>query len=157
MSERESMSIEQLRNQYIVMFGHEPTERSVLDQIESQLSIALPSDFREISSFYSGGIVGGISHHAIETSGPANNIVEETIRMRKTVKLPHSMMVLAEPPASLIVLLTEPTKDQPAVIWLDSIDVSRLDKLESLHNPQVWNSYADFFGFLLDREAEERA
>lgn len=151
------MSIDQMQNRYIAMFGHEPVEQGALDQIESLLGVVLPGDFREISLFYSGGIVGGISHHAIETPVPANNIVEETTRIRKAVKLPRSMVVLAEPPSSLIVLVTDPTKNQPAVIWLDHIDAARLDDLEALHNPQTWCSYADFFGFLLDREAEERA
>ncbi len=66
------------------------------------------------------------------------------------------MVVLAEPPASLIVLITQRDNDQPEVIWLDNIDVSRLGDIRSLRKPQLWNSYADFFQFLLKREEEER-
>jgi hypothetical protein len=58
------MSIGQLRDQYIILFGQEPAKDGVLDQIERELDVVLPTDFREICSFYSGGIVGGISHYA---------------------------------------------------------------------------------------------
>lgn len=116
----------------------------------------LPADFKEIASFYSGGIVGGISLHAFAATGPADNIVDETRRIRAAVGLPMSMVVLAEPAASLIVLDTKQQPGSSAVIWLDATDVRRLNDLQSLNNPQVWSSYAEFFGFLLDREMEER-
>jgi len=151
------MTVDQLKSRYIELFGDEPTSDGVLDQIETQLDVNIPSDFRDISGFYSGGTVGGISHHAIAAEGPATNIVSETIRLRKSIDLPRSMLVLAEPPESLIVLATERSGTHPAVIWLDSSDASNLSKIESLHKPQTWSSYAEFFEFLLDREAEERS
>ena len=83
--------------------------------------------------------------------------MEETIRLHKTAGIPRSMLVLAEPPESLIVLATNHSRAQPAVIWLDSSDVSNLNKLESLRDAQVWSSYTDFFDYLLDREVEERS
>lgn len=150
------MTLDELRSRYIELLGEEPTNAGVLDQIESQLNMRLPSDFHNIASFYSGGTVGGISHHAIAAEGPATNVVKETIRLREKAGIPHSMLVLAESPESLIVLATGHSNTQPAVIWLDSSDVSSLHNVGTLHNPQVWNSYAEFFEFLLDRETEER-
>ena len=147
---------DQLRTRYIELFGEEPTTDGVLDQIQAQLGVTIPRDFRTISSFYSGGMVGGISHHAIATQGPATNVVTETLRLRESIALPHSLLVLAEPVESLVILATDHSRSQPAVIWIDSIDASNLNNVESLHNPQTWSSYADFFEFLLDREVEER-
>ena len=44
----------------------------------------------------------------------------------------------------------------PAVIWLNANDAPRLADFPSVNDPQIWVSYADFFDFLLQREAEER-
>jgi hypothetical protein len=52
---------------------------------------------------------------------------------------------------------TDKANSSPAVIWCDAIDVSRLGSLQGMHKPQMWESYADFFGFLLDTEELERA
>lgn len=151
------MTLEQLRAQYIELFRNEPTDDDVLDQIQSRLGVTIPSDFRQIASFYSGGMVGGISHHAIAALGPATNIQAETLRLRESISLPHSMLVLAEPAESLIILVTDHSIARPAVLWLDSIDAPNLNDVGSLHNPQTWSSYANFFEFLLDLELEERS
>jgi hypothetical protein len=102
-------------------------------------------------------MLGGISHHAIARSSPATNVVEETARLRNAIDLPRSVIVLAEPPESLIVMDTAASKGSPAVMWIDANDATRLGSLQSLHQPQVWTSYAGFFEFLLGREEEERA
>ncbi len=120
------VTLVELRSRYIELFGEEPTNAGALDQIESQLNMRLPSDFHNIASFYSGGTVGGIRHHAIAAVGPATNLVTETIRLREQAGIPHSMLVLAEPPESLIVLATGHSNTQSAVIWLDSSDASNL-------------------------------
>jgi hypothetical protein len=150
------MTLDQMRSRYIALFGLEPVENGVLEQIESELGINFPSDFRTIATFYSGGIVGGISHHAIGHGGNPNNITSETMRLREAVRLPHSIVTLAEPPESLIVLETERANEQPSVFWIDGSDVSRLGEKESIRSPQVWPSYSDFFQFLLEREADDR-
>jgi hypothetical protein len=150
------MTLDQLRSRYIALYGPDPVGKGVLEQMESELGINFPSDFRTIATFYSGGIVGGISHHAIAHGGNANNITTETMRLRKAVRLPHSIVILAEPPESLIVLETEHAKDQPGVFWIDDSDVSRLSEKGTIRCPQVWPSYSDFFQFLLEREADDR-
>jgi hypothetical protein len=151
------MMIEELRSRYVALFGFESTEASELDFIEKELGVRFPDDFKEVSKFYRGGMLGGISHNAIAGRGPATNIADETKRLRDTAGLPHSFVVLAEPPASLIVMNTEESSSTPAVIWCDAIDVSRLGTFHGMHNPQKWASYAEFFGFLLDTEDQERA
>jgi hypothetical protein len=135
----------------------ETTEESELDFMQKELRVRFPDDFKEVSSFYSGGMLGGISHNAIVGRGPVTNITDETKRLREAVGLPHWFVVLAEPPESLIVMNTNTATSSPAVIWCDAIDVSRLGKLLGMHNPQTWASYAEFFEFLLDNEDTERA
>lgn len=145
-----------LRTRYVSFFGEERPATSSVSNIESALGVQFPQDFLEIASFFRGGLLGGISHNSIANGGHATNIVDETIRLRAAVALPPSMVLLAEPPVSLIVLDTDPLAAQRRVIWCDSIDVERLLHPVSLRNPELWESYADFFSFLLEREAEER-
>jgi hypothetical protein len=149
----ESKYYDELRNRYVSLFGDEPSSAGNLAKMEKSLHVLFPDAFKEIAKFYRGGIIGGVSHHSTGLSGPFNNIPEETLRIRKATKLPTRFVVLAEPPASLIVLDT----DNGSVIWLDNIDIDKLNHIDSLHNPQIWNSYDDFFSFLLRQEEEERA
>ena len=151
------MTIDDLRDHYTTWFGCEPTPEGELNRAEDLLDVKFPNDFREISKFYNGGMLGGISHNAIAAGGPASNITDETKRLREAAGLPHRFVVLAEPPVSLIVMNSSPVKESPTVIWCDATDVSRLGAAESLHNPQTWRSYTDFFRFLLDAESKERS
>jgi len=78
---------------------------------------------------------------------------ETTIRLRQAIDLDESFVVLAEPPASIIVLKTRPV---PKVIWCDATDAENLNDGNFNTTPDTWASYGDFFNFLLDREDEER-
>lgn len=147
----------ELRSRYLALFGHEPVKPAALESIEGRLQVRLPSDFKEISSFYSGGILGGIAHYAIDNGGDCDNVVDETLRIRATAGIPHSMVIIAEPPESLIVLDTNSATNHPAVIWCDAFDVGRLDHAASLSKPTIWPTYLDFFRYLLDCEEEERS
>jgi hypothetical protein len=145
--------ITQMRQRYTTFFGEEPLRLGVIADLESTLGLILPDDMKSITQFYSGGIVGGISHNAFDSIGPATNIVNETQRLRSGIDLPHRFVVLAEPDESLIVL----DVDSGAVTWCGYFDVSRLgDSSKMLGKPSTWPSYADFFEHLLDIEGEER-
>lgn len=151
------MNVDDLKRRYCSLFGVEPVERRAVEEIESRLDVKLPCDLKQIASFYRGGFLGGKSHHAISYLGPATNIVDETLRLRKTIGLPHRLITLAEPAASLIVLETTCDEiEMTPVIWCDAIDATKLDKIEALNKPQIWSSYAAFFSYLLDEEEEER-
>ncbi len=150
------MSIDDLQKWYVSLFGIEPTEVGELSRMEKRLGVHFPQDFEEISKFYKGGIIGGISHHAIATGRPGASVTEETERLRQAVGLPHDFVVLAEPSESLIVMNTSATSGSPVVIWCDASDVYRLGTLEELRKPDTWPSYAEFFSYLLGAEAEDR-
>jgi hypothetical protein len=146
-----------LHSRYAAWFGEEPADPEACDAIEQALGLVLPLDLRGISSFYCGGLLGGISHNAISERGPADNVVDETLRLRASVGLPHEFIVLAEPPESLIVLraTADPAVDNP-VIWCSSVDVTRLAGMQLVADYDEWPSYSAFFGYLLDLEEEER-
>jgi hypothetical protein len=146
-------SIQELNKRYTNLYPSDGIDESILRKIEDILKITLPKDFRQITNFYSGGLLGGISIFAVAFEGITPNIVEETIRLRNTIKLPSRFIVLAEPPESLIVMDTENT---PSIIWCDATDVERIINMSFITEPQTWNSYLEFFEKLLEDEEEEQ-
>jgi hypothetical protein len=146
-------SIQELNKRYTNLYPSDGIDESILRKIEDILKITLPKDFRQITNFYSGGLLGGISIFAVAFEGITPNIVEETIRLRNTIKLPSCFIVLAEPPESLIVMDTENT---PSIIWCDATDVERIINMSFITEPQTWNSYLEFFEKLLEDEEEEQ-
>lgn len=147
--------IEQLRERYLAFFGEEGVGDGVIEGIEARLGVALPEDFTQVAGFYSGGLLGGISHHEIASEGDATNLVEETLRIREAVGLPRNFIVLAEPPESLIVLSVDASNGSDAVIWCDAVEVNALRDNSFINPPQTWKTYADFFEYLLDSQDDE--
>ena len=145
-------SIEELSHRYKEIYQIDSVDELILNNIESTLTLDLPNDFRKITSFYSGGLFGGISNFAIALEGICPNIVDETIRLRNTIKLPLRFVVLAEPPESLIVMDTE---NIPAVIWCDATDAERLHNMSFISVPQTWDTYLEYFAGLLEDEEQE--
>ncbi len=143
-----------LRERYLSFFGEEPATADAVQVIESALKVKLPEDLKEIAKFYSGGMLGGISHAGIDESG----IIAETQRLRSAINLPHRFLFLAEPAESFIALDCEGgANGVPTVIWCDAHDVDHLDDLQTMSNPpETWPSYSAFFSYLLDEEEEER-
>ena len=139
-------SISKLRAKYESMLPIDGISTEAINEIQSKLRVSLPEDFYEIASFYSGGILGGISSHSFIRSGNNTNIVDETIELRTKVNLPLRFVVLAEPAESIIVLDTQNT---PSIIWCDAVEVSKLDNKSFISKPDEWNTYLDFFAQLL--------
>ena len=61
--------------------------------------------------------------------------------------------MIAEHDMSIIVMDTE---NIPSIIWLDSVEITKLDEQDFISNPDVWKSFSDFFSYLLDEEEEKR-
>jgi hypothetical protein len=146
--------IDELKERYRVLYGNEGVGESTLSEIEAALGLTLPQDFKEIARFFRGGFLGGKSHHAIDISGPANNIVGETLRLRNAIGLPTKFVVIAEPAESLIVM--ETGAESSNIIWCDAFDAKNLADAAGLRNPQVWPSYSVFFEYLVNEEEDER-
>ena len=120
--------IDVLKKRCAALFGIEPATDGALDSLEKGLMVKLPFDFKEISKFFRGGVIGGKSHHALACSGPAINIFEETLRIRKAIGLPARFVVIAEPPESIILMDTD---NQARVIWVDAGDVRTWNSLKN--------------------------
>ena len=123
-----------------------------LHKVELNLDITLPDDFKEISLLYSIDYLGGISNYQVVRDGNTLNLIDETLRIRNAIGLPHEYVFLAELDSSAILLNTV---KQPHVIWVDSIALGRLNQLES-HEYDAWENYQDYFEYLLQEEILER-
>ncbi|KOS60601.1 MULTISPECIES: SMI1/KNR4 family protein [Lysinibacillus] len=142
----------ELLNKYRVLYDIDGISNDYLDKIEYDLQIKLPNDFREVSSFYSGGDVGGKNIHSFLFSD-STNLIGETLRIREAVGLPSRFVVIAEQDESIIVMDTE---NKPSIIWLDSVEITKLEEQDFISEPDVWENFSDFFNHILDDEEEER-
>lgn len=146
-------AINELRNKYIALYdGTDGISKECLDKIEHDLQVKLSNDFSEIASFYSGGSIGGIDLHSFLFTD-STNIIGETLRIRKAVGLPNRFVVIAEHDMSIFVMDTE---NIPSIIWLDSVEITKLDEQDFISKPDVWGCFLDFFHYLLDEEEDER-
>lgn len=136
------MNTEDMKETYENIYGNEKTSSYDIWLIEKKLLITLPEDFKKIMQFYSGGYIGGISHFGT-SEHDSENIINETIKARKFLDLPENYIVLAEPPESLIIMDTIKTSH---VLWIDSNNIENVF--------EKWESYAQFFQYLLDEELE---
>lgn len=143
-------NIQELKKRYEALYPIEGIKAGMINNIESDLGVKLPEDFREITKFYSGGLIGDISIFAFDRYTP--NIVDETLRLRKVVNLPSNFLFIAEPPASVILL---DTKNTPAVLWCDSNEVDKLHDLSFVTPPDTWDTFSEFFLELIEQEEEE--
>ena len=123
-----------------------------LHKVELYLDITLPEDFKEISLFSSIDYLGGMPNYQVIRDGNALNLIDETLRIRNAIGLPHEYVFLGELDTSAILLNTI---KQPHVIWVDSIAIERLNQLES-HEYDAWENYQDYFEYLLQEEFSER-
>lgn len=142
----------ELLNKYRALYDIDGISKDYLDKIEYDLQIKLPNDFHEVSSFYSGGDVGGKNIHSFLFSD-STNLIGETLRIREAVGLPSRFVVIAEQDESIIVMDTE---NKPSIIWLDSVEITKLEEQDFISEPDVWENFSDFFNHILDDEEEER-
>ncbi|WP_440778656.1 SMI1/KNR4 family protein [Pseudomonas syringae] len=143
------LNIGDLKEKYKSHYDFESGSKEEIESLEKKLEIKLPLDFKQIAMFYNGGLLGGISHHAISSKTNPLNIVEETLRLRKAINLGAEFIVLAEPSESIIAL---DISSVPTVIWCDAIDAENLNTKKFSTPPDYWESYASFFSYLLERE-----
>lgn len=144
--------IAELKKKYIALYGAEGCAAEELLRVEDALNVQLPDDFKMISEFYSGGLLGGISHHHLATHSEATNIIQETLQIRDAIGLNKAFIILAEPSGSLILL---DVRGNPSVIWCDAVEADSLNSMEFVNEPDAWESYASFFSYLMSQEGEE--
>ena len=146
--------IENLLKEYKNLMGGDAFEGCTLDDLENVeklLHVKLPEDFKKISLEYTIDYIGGIPNYQIARGVSTLNIVDETLRVRKTIGLPYEFVFLSELDSSVILLNTERI---PAVIWVDSVAIGRLDSLEQTEYDS-WDTYQDYFEFLIQTEKDD--
>ena len=146
------MNMNELRTIYESLTSVNGIDKETLNGIQTTLNVRLPEDFCEITAFFGGGLLGGISNHSF-SNFDSPNIIDETVRLRDSINLPLEFVVLAEPDESLIVM---DTQRSPSIIWCDAIEVSKLKDKAFISKPDEWNTYTEFFAQLLKDEEEEQ-
>jgi hypothetical protein len=152
LAEDVSERIKKIEKRYLQCDEHSGIDNTDIQNIQNLLKIILPADFIQIAQFFSGGYFGGISNHSFNKINGCDNIIDETIRLRETIRLPNEYIVLAEPPESLIVFNTI---KEPAIIWCDAIESDKIATSTFITPPETWNHYYDFFLELIENEEED--
>lgn len=143
-------NLSELKMKYLGVFPEDSLNQDELNAIEKRLGVTLPSDFKEISKYFSGGSVGLIEFYDFKDNNDIN-IVDETLRLRESIHLPEQYIVLAEPPESIVLM---DIKNIPAIIWCDSIDVENINSNDYSSQPDTWESFSDLFYDMLLEEIE---
>lgn len=134
------IDIAELKRRYLEVGKENGISKKDIKHIENILELILPDDFKNISKFFNGGCLGVIDNYCFR-QGKANNIIEETRRLRNTINLPKQFIVLAEPPESIIVM---DVVHKPSIIWCDATDIYNLKNKSFINKPDVWQDYSDF-------------
>lgn len=146
------VDITNLRKRFLSLMKQDGINEIQLEEIEKTLNIILPRDFKEIASFFSGGSLGVVDNYSFVKAYEGGNIIDETLKLRKSINLSPNFIVLAEPAESIIVM---DLKGKPSIIWCDATDVSNLEKKTFYNEPNVWEGYSEYFDELLSDEEED--
>lgn len=146
-------NIEILKKRYVALNGVRPISPSVMEKIKSELGLSLPPDFLKICDFFDGSGINVISLHSMKGNAPTQNPVHETLRLRASIGLPPNWLVLGEPPESLILM---DCNSGGRTIWIDAIDAKRILSQAFIRPPDSWNTFAEFFEYLLNEEEADR-
>ena len=142
-----------IRQQCLLLNGARAVEPGFLDEVQSHLGLELADDFREAAEFFDGSGIYVLPLHAIGWA-PAPNVLDETRRLRERAGLARQFLVLAQPPASLIVM--DCSGGGGRVIWCDDVDVCRLGSEALLTAPDSWPTYTAFLEYLISEEQQDR-
>ena len=146
--------IESLRRRFERLNGARPACAALLGEIEKQLAVRLPEEFKRICEFYDGSGLNVIPMFSIGTNAPEENPLLETLRLREAIAFPGNWVAIAEPPESLVIM---DCLENGRVLWIDAIDARRVASGDFLRQPDVWESFSEFFSYVLDEEEEDRA
>jgi hypothetical protein len=144
-------NVQNLRERYVRLNGARPASQAYAKQLESELGVTLPSEFTQVLAFFDGSGFAVLPLHAIAPH-PATNALTETKRLRTRVALPEQFVVLGEPPESMLLLDCA----DGSVLWCDAADVPQIGKQPLKREPDKWDTYLDFFEYMLDEEEADR-
>ena len=133
-------------------------ESPPIDQMEKMLNVIFPKDWREISKYYTGEMLGSYWTLAPDIKGPGDNIVEANLRYRRIFNLPNKYLILNDIEYSAIILETQESSEKFAPVYIiDSIDIENFIHSKHLNVPKrEFENYMKFFEYLIDQEEEDR-
>lgn len=151
--------IAKLKTHYESLFPEDKgVSQEELDSIEKKLEVTLPRDFRDIASFYSGGMIGGQSIYTI-TSDPNNEygISNRTIVFREAINLPQKILPLYFEYGFIYMDLDDHSKNYKKVIYCATEEAQSLCESAYPQNVyRVYSSFTDFFEYLIEQEEKDR-
>lgn len=126
-----------------------------INQIEKNLSLAFPEDFKEICRFYTGEMLGSHSLLNFQTIGNYS-IEEETLALRKAINLPHDFLVLYCEYGMIYMDCNPQSPKYGHVMYVGNEDAQCLG--DGIKPEYYWDypTFTDFFSYLLDEEEKER-
>ncbi len=153
------MTKSELKNRYLSSYPIRSIGQDQINNIESELSVVLPKDMKEILTYYDGYY--DLNNMSVFYLGDNDewSMLEKTKFFRKSIHLPKRYLVLKEGDESFIALETRDNENQPTpVIWCSGNDAYNLAEEKPLEdNPTIFSSFTDFFAYLLNEEEKRRA
>ncbi|PPA77926.1 hypothetical protein C4E15_01130 [Achromobacter spanius] len=146
--------IDDLRDRYVALNGLRPAAKEFLNSMENGLGVTLPAAFREVCDFFDGTGINAISLFSLTERAATLNPLAETIRLRARSGIPHDYLAIGEPAESLLVMKCA---GDGGVLWVDALDVGRIETENFLAPVDSWACFLDFFEFLLDEEEADRS
>lgn len=145
-----------LKQRYLKLYPKRAVPKDDILLIETTLDIILPNDMKNILEFYDGFYdIASFSLYDFIIDDTDWNIMSKTLEYRNTITLPNNYLVLKECDESFIVLDT--LKKIKNVIWISDVDALNLSRdYVLLDNPIFFNSYTNFFEYLLNQEEKIR-
>ncbi len=129
-----------------------------LERIEAELNINLPKDFKEIASFYPGGMVGRQSIFTITSNlKDSYGVTNRTKILRENIDLPYGILPLYSEYGFIYINLDKESEHFGKVIYCSTEEAQSLYEKKIPENIyQSYSSFLEFFEFLLTEEEKER-
>lgn len=147
----QNKTLQNLINRGIALGGTVKITYDKIGNVEKQLNITLPKDFKEIcincsyESFYLYSLFN------FETE-----VIRETLEIRKEYHLPNNYLILdQDDPGPILMKIT--SNGNAEVIMCSYRDFLNIcDGKPYEENPIIFPTFADFYSFLLDEEEKMR-
>lgn len=121
---------------------------NIIYNLQEKLVVTLPEDFKYIATHYHYEYISFFSFYHLN-----DEVIEETKFFREQDNLPHEYIILSQQDDVSFLLLKTISSEECQVIWCDYPDFFNLcDRMPMQYKQTIFNSFTDFFEFLLDEE-----
>jgi hypothetical protein len=122
-------------------------DRKEILQAEKKLEVILPNDFKYINSLYNYEYIGFFDFYSFSFG-----VIEETLYYRTHYNLDNNYLVLSSDGSDFLLVNTK-SLSESKVIWCSYNDFFNLcDGKPMEYNPTIFESFTDFFEYLVDEE-----